>query len=150
MAQEAIDTSDQLTSDHENNIVFWKTRTKIFYTLSQIDTRYLPNALQSIEKAAELAPNDASISYNLGVLYGQNNDIKKGIGVLENTIKLKPNYQDAHFALGLFYREDAVDEKGKVVNQDYQQKAVMQMQYIIDHFPNNSNAKDALKSWEKK
>ncbi|MEK7534709.1 MAG: O-antigen ligase family protein [Patescibacteria group bacterium] len=150
LAQEAIDTSDQLTSDHENNIVFWKTRTKIFYTLSQIDTRYLPNALQSIEKAAELAPNDASISYNLGVLYGQNNDIKKGIGVLENTIKLKPNYQDAHFALGLFYREDAVDEKGKVVNQDYQQKAVMQMQYIIDHFPNNSNAKDALKSWEKK
>jgi len=150
LAQEAIDTSDQLTSNHENNVVFWKTRTKIFYTLSQIDTQYLPHALQSIEKAAELAPNDASTSYNLGVLYGQNNDIKKGIEALENTIKLKPNYQDAHFALGLFYREDAVDEKSKVVNQDYQQKAVGEMQYIIAHFPNNSNAKDALKSWEKK
>ena len=150
LAQEAIEINDQLTLDHEYNVVFYKTRTRIFYNLSQVDSQYLPLSLNAIQKAAMLSATDASISYNLGVLYGQNNDIKKGIAVLENTIKLKPDYQDAHYALGLFYHESSIDEKGVVVNESQQQKAIERMQYIIDNFPNSSSAKDAIKSWEKK
>ena len=149
LAQEAIDTSDQLTSRYEYNVVFWKSRTRIFYTLSQIDPQYLLLAQQAIEKAASLSPNDASISYNLGVLYGQNDDVKNGIITLENTIRLKPDYRDAYYALGLFYHDQAVDEKGKVINASMQEKAIKQMEYILNNLSHNdSPAKDALKSWK--
>jgi len=151
LAKEAIDISDQLTTNYENNVVFWKSRTRIFYTLSQVDPRYLPQALQSIEKTAELAPNDASISYNLGVLYGQNNNLKKSIEVLEKTIKLKPNYQDAYYALGLIYHEAAIDKEGKVINSALQKKAIEQMRFILTNLaPNNKSVKEALDSWEKR
>lgn len=151
LAQEAIEVSNLVTSSHPNNVVFWKTRVRLFYTLSQVDSRYLPLALDAIEKTAQLAPTDASISYNLGVLYGQNNDIKKAIEALNNTVNLKPDYRDAHYALGLFYHDAAIDKDGKVINSLMQKKAVEQMQYVLNNIsPNDSGATEALKTWEKK
>ena len=149
LAQEAINLSNEITSKHPNNVIFWKNRVRVFYTLSQADSRYLDLALSAIKTAASLAPNDASISYNLGVLYGQNGEVKMGIATLENTIKLKPDYKDAHYALGLFYREEALDKNGKVINPDLQEKAVGQMQYILNHLsPNDPAAKEALENWK--
>ena len=148
-AQEAIDLSNDITSKHPNNVVFWKNRVRLFYTLSQADSTYFDFALSAIKKAGDLAPNDASISYNLGILYGQNDDVKNGIKTLENTIRLKPDYKDAHFALGLFYRQQALDKNGKVINPDLQEKAVGQMQYILNHLsPNDPAAKEALENWK--
>ena len=43
-----------------------------------------PVTLDAIKKAAILAPTDATILYNLGVLYGQNNDSKKAIEILKS------------------------------------------------------------------
>ena len=150
LAKEAIETSNLVTSQHSNNIVFWKTRTRVFYSLAQADSRYLSLALESIKKAYALAPTDANISYNLGVLYGQNDDIKKGIETLENTIKLRPNYKDAYYALGLFYHQEAIDKNGKVIDFSMQKKAIAQMHFILDHIiPNDAQALDALKTWEK-
>ena len=150
LIQEAINTSNEIITKSPNNAVFWKTRTRVFYTLSQVDPRYLPRALDAIEKASLLAPADANIWYNLGVLYGQNNNIKKGIEALEKTVKLKPYYRDAHYALGLFYRTAALDEGGKVViDSVLQKKAISQMQYILDHIvPADTGAMDSLKTWK--
>jgi len=151
LAQEAINTSNEIVSKSPNNAVFWKTRVRLFYTLSQIDSRYLPKALEAIEKASILGPNDANISYNLGVLYGQNNNIQKGIEALEKTIKLKPDYRDAHYALGLYYHTASLDTNGKVVvNESLNQKAIAQMQYILDHLsPKDSAALESIKNWVK-
>jgi len=138
LVQEAINTSNEVISKYTNNVVFWKTRVRLFYTLSQIDSRYLPRALDGIQKASLLAPNDANIWYNLGVIYSQNNNIPKGIEALEKTIKLKPDYRDAHYALGLFYHQ----------NKD-QEKAIAQMQYILLHIaPADSGALESIKSWK--
>lgn len=138
LIQEAINTSNEIISRSPNNAVFWKTRTRLFHALSQIDSRYLPRAVDSIEKASILAPNDANIWYNLGVLYGQNNDIKKGIEALEKTVKLKPNYRNARYALGLYYHTASL-----------QKKALDQMQYILEHIsPKDSGALESIKSWE--
>ena len=149
LAREAINTSNEIVSKSPNNAVFWKTRVRLFYTLSQVDSKYLPRALDAIEKASLLAPADANIWYNLGVLYGQNNNIKKGIEALEKTVKLRPNYRDAHYALGLYYRTASLDEAGKViVNETLNQKAIAQMKYILDHLnPQDPGAKDSIKSW---
>jgi putative inorganic carbon (hco3(-)) transporter len=149
LVQEAIDTSNEIISHYSNNAVFWKTRVRLFYTLSQVDSRYLPRALDTIEKASLLAPNDANISYNLGVLYGQNGNLQKGIETLEKTITIKSNYKDAHYALGLFYHTAALDKSGKVVvDENLNRKALAQMQYIVDHIsPQDPSALSSLKSW---
>lgn len=149
LSQTSVKLSDDITGSYPNNIVYWKSRVRIFYTLAQVDPSYLGKALVAIKKADELAPNDASISYNLGVLYGQTGDSKTAVKELERTVSMRPDYQDARYALGIFYRELAVDAKGNVVNQDYNQKAIDQMNYILTKItPADTRAKDAISAWK--
>lgn len=148
-AQTAVALSNKVVTEHPNNIVFWKTRTRVFYALSQIDKQFLEYALDAMKKASALAPTDARISYNLGVLYGQLGDAPKAIQSLEKTIKLKPDYRDAYYALGLFYHSQAVDKNGKVTNPELQEKAVTTMRFILTNLAkDDKEAKDALASWE--
>ena len=147
LAEEAVKTSDEVTSQHPNNVVFWKDRVRIFYTLAQADQRYFPLALDATKKAAELAPTDADISYNLGILYGQNGDTKSAVSTLENTVKLKPDFVNAYYALGIFYHQLAINNKGQVVNQNYQQKAVDAINQMLKLSPGSQQALDALKTW---
>lgn len=142
LANEAIQTSMQLTTNYPHNINFLKSEVRVYYTLSQLNPVYLKNALETMKKIAVLAPTDAKISYNLGVLYGQNGETQKGIDTLQKTVQLKPDYRDAYFALGLFYHDLA--EK----DPQMQEKALDSMQYILDHFGKNDQAVlDTLKNW---
>ncbi|OGH38079.1 MAG: hypothetical protein A3B44_04275 [Candidatus Levybacteria bacterium RIFCSPLOWO2_01_FULL_38_21] len=151
LSKEAISTSNDLVSSYPNNFVFWKTRIRIFYTLSQADPRLLPLALEAVRKAAELSPSDASIIYNLGVIEGQNGNVDKAIEVLERAVKLKMDYHDAHYALGLFYNQKAVDKSGNVISREFLNKAIRQMKYILTYInSSDTRAKEALKTFEKK
>jgi putative inorganic carbon (HCO3(-)) transporter len=147
----AVALENKVTTEHPNNIVFWKTKVRIFYTLSQLDPSYLPLALEAIKQSAVLAPTDADISYNLGVLYGQNGDFKSAVTTLENTIKLKPDYKNgaAYFALAVFLHQLAIDSKGQVVNAQLNQKAIDELKLMIKYFGPNQQASDAIKTWEK-
>ncbi len=148
LLQNAIQTSNKVVAEHPNNITFWKSRVRLFYTLSQIDPKYLPFTLDAIKKAQQLAPTDATISYNLGILQGQSGDFNSAVKTLENTVKLRPAYREAHFGLALFYHQQAVDKNGKVINDALQQKAIEQMKYILEKIdPNDMQAQAALKSW---
>ncbi len=150
LAQEAIATSNEVVGSSSNNVVFWKTRVRIFYALSQADQRFLPMALTAIRRTAELAPNDASILYNLGVLEGQNGNLNEAIKALEKTVKIKPDFRDPYFALGLFYHQKSIDKNGRVVDKKLLEKAVAQMQYILTNISSkDAQAQDALKSWGK-
>ncbi len=151
LIKEAVTTSTDIVSSYPNNFVFWKTRIRIFYTLAQVDPQFLPSALEAVRKAADLSPNDASIIYNWGVIEGQSGNIGKAIEVLERAVKLKPDYKDAHYALGLFYNQAAIDKNGKVVNREFLNKAIGQMRYILTYFnSSDAGALDALKTLEKK
>ncbi len=148
LAQQAVSLSDEVLLSHPNNVVFWKTRVRIFYTLAQLDQRYLPYAVKAAEQAAAIAPTDAKIFWNLGVLYGQNGETEKAIATLEKTIQMKPDYVDAYYALGLFYHDSSVDANNKVVNKAYADKAISTMQYILDKLdPQNEQVKKALSEW---
>lgn len=138
LTSDAISLSDEIVGRNPNNVVFWKNRVRLFYTLAQGDPAnektYLVQALTSLEKAQELAPTDAKISYNLGVLYGQLDDFKKAITLLESSVKLKPDYRDAYFALGLFY-----DEIGE------RPKAIEAYEYILKNIdPEDEQVKESL------
>src|SRR3989344_6106095 len=151
LIKEAITTSNDLVSSYPNNFVFWKTRIRIFYTLAQIDAQFLPSALEAVRKAAQLSPNDASIVYNLGVIEGQSGNLDKAIEALERDVALKPDYKDAHYALGLFYNQKAVDKNGNVINREFLDKAIGQMKYILTYISSSdTGALDALKTLEKK
>ncbi len=150
LASESLATSDRLVRDHPNNIIFWKSRVRLLYTLSNLNPDFLPKALDAIRQTSILAPTDASVLYNLGVLYGQNNDSKKAVEVLEKTVEYKPDYKDAHFALGLFYHDLSINDKGKVIDTSYHQKSIDRMRYILKNLsPNDTGAKESLDLWEK-
>jgi putative inorganic carbon (hco3(-)) transporter len=140
--QEAVALNDDVVRTNPNNIVFWKNRVRLFYTLAQADTenekKYIQQAIDAITKARSLAPNDAKVTYNMGVMIGQSGDRKKAVEILEESIRLKPNYRDAYFALSLYY-----DELGQ------RQKAINAMQYILTNIdPNDEQAKETLEGWK--
>ncbi|MEK7571899.1 MAG: O-antigen ligase family protein [Patescibacteria group bacterium] len=155
LSKEAIRLSDQVVMKHPNNVVYWKNRVRLFYTLAQGDPQnqqvYLTNALQAIEKAYELAPNDAKIMYNYAVLLGQTGNQEKALELLQKTVTVKPDYRDAYYALGLFYRELAVDDSENVTNPELNQKAIETYQYILEEInPNDAEVKESLATWEDK
>ena len=124
-----------------------KPKSRIFYTLSQVDLPISRRRLWQLKKAAQLAPTDAVVSYNLGIFYGQNGDFKDAVATLQNTIKLKPDYNQAYYALGIFYHQLAIDKNGKVINESYNQKAIAEMKLLIKYFGPNQQASDAIKTW---
>lgn len=148
LSQTAVQISDTLTQTHPNIVTFWKTRVRIFYALSQVNPEYLTQALTAIQKAALLAPTDAKVSYNLGLLYGQTGDYAKAITTLQNTIVLKKDYHDAYYALGLFYHTAATSKTGIITNPELAQKGIEEMHFILQNFnPKDNQALTALKAW---
>ena len=151
-AKNAVALSDEVVRNHPNNVVYWKDRVRVFYTLSATDQAdapmYLQYAVQAINTAKTLAPTDAKIAYNQGVLYGQAGDLLQGIQILNDTIKLKPDYTDAYIALGLFYHQAAIDQTGKIIKPDMQQKAISTYEYVLTNLdPNNKDVKKNLEQW---
>lgn len=147
LAQEAIQLSDDIVANHPNSLIYWKSRIRIFYLLSQVNPNFLSLALAAAQKAHTLAPTDAKISYNLGLLYAQTNAINKGIETLKQTIALKPDYHDAYYALGVLLHQKAVDKDGKIIDAAMQQQAVKNMRFILMLSPTDKQALDMLRSW---
>ncbi len=163
LAMEAISLDNQVIENHPNNIVFWKNRLRIFYSLANGDSQnkatYLSESIKSLNKSRELAPTDAKISYNLGVLLGQTGNPQEAVTVLEKTIELKPDYSDAYFALGLIYHQLAIGQttatasssgQETIVNPELQKKAINVFQYVLDNLnPNDEQIKKTLEEWKK-
>ncbi|OGH23157.1 MAG: hypothetical protein A3F31_04160 [Candidatus Levybacteria bacterium RIFCSPHIGHO2_12_FULL_38_12] len=148
LVQDSMELSNQLNTDYPNNIVFLKTRVRVFSQLAQVNEQYLQIALDALIKAKELAPTDAKIAYNLGVIFGELGNKDNTIYELKRATELRPNYLDSYYALGLFYHQLSLDKNGKIENQQYFDKGVKQMRYIISHFSNSDSAKTALKTWD--
>lgn len=111
LANQAISDSNIVVDSAPNSMPFWKTRTRVFYQLATIDSKLTLEALNAIKKAADLAPTDAKVHYNLAILYGRTADLNSAIKTMAETINLKPDYRDAYYALGLYY--DQVGQKDK-------------------------------------
>jgi O-antigen ligase len=112
-----------------NNVSFLKTKSSIFIQLSTIDNKLLTNAADSINQAILLAPTDAKLYYNLGLVYLRLQKIDHAQKTLEKAVELKSNYRDARFALAIVYEQ-----------KDDNQKAKEQLNYILQ----NIDPEDAL------
>lgn len=133
-AREAIVENKKALEVSPVNVSFWKTRTRIFYTLSALNDGYNEDALEAVKKANELAPTDAKIAYNLAVLYGRVGKQDKAMKTLEETIRLKPDYRDARYALALYLKAT-----GK------QEEAQEQLKYILEKIsPDDEQVKELM------
>lgn len=110
---EATSLSDELITRYPNNINYWKTRTKVYYTLSQLDPQMTKISLEAILKAWELAPNDPKIAYNAGLLYAKVDQNDSAIKSLQKSVQLKPDYYEPYWALVLFYEQLGEKDKEK-------------------------------------
>ncbi|CAN5154173.1 hypothetical protein BH09PAT1_BH09PAT1_2090 [soil metagenome] len=150
LAQQAVQLSNDVITSYPDNVVFWKTRVRVFYLLAQVNPAYYSQALDAILHAKKLAPSDAKISYNVGVLYGQNNMVEDGIKELSATIKLKPNYRDAYYARAIFYHQLSQKATGQQA-VDFNTKAVTDMHYILNSLvPADPDVMKVLTSWGEK
>lgn len=113
LLNESVAASNIAVRTSPNNVNFFKTRTRVFYALAQIDQKYLSEAINSLEKARQLSPTDPKIAYNLGLLYGRTGKANEAIEMLKKASALKPDYKDSHFALALFYKEQGEKSKAK-------------------------------------
>ncbi len=138
LGQAAIDASDkaiQLNSAHLN---FYKTRSRVFITLTQIDSTMLQYSAQALQVALSLAPTDAKLMYNLGIVQlGLENPVS-GIEWLQKAVQAKPDYAAARIQLGDAYLAALQPEKAKT-----------EYQYILEHIaPNDPRAAASLASVE--
>lgn len=143
--QQAKALSDYVVSKHPQNIVFYKTRARVLFALSEIDPTFLDQAIAEIEQARTLAPTDAKLAFNEGLFYQQKGDLDNAVKYVSQAIALKPNYADAYNSLALMYADLA--KKNPRNAAIYKQKEKDSVEYILTHIdPNNKAAKDLLKT----
>ncbi|MCL5676080.1 MAG: O-antigen ligase family protein [Patescibacteria group bacterium] len=139
LTDQTIAQSDYAINEEPNNLNYYKTRTRVFYALAEIDPKYNNGALSAIEKAAELAPTDPKIHYNLAILYGRAGETQKALDILKETVKLKPDYRDPYYALALLEKDLGQTEAAKT-----------NLEFILKHLnPNDQEAKQKLEEWNK-
>ncbi len=119
LARQALAESDTAITISPQNVNFWKSRTKIFYSFSAFDPQFTPAAIETLERALLLSPTDPKIVYNLAILNGRQNDNNKAIEMLQMAIKLKPNYRDAYLALYIFYTEVKQPQLARTTLSEY-------------------------------
>ncbi len=147
LAQQAKFLSDSVISRHPNNVVFWKSRTRIMYSLAQIDPSLYSYAIEAIDTASKLAPTDAKVLYNKALLYDQGGQREQALKLLTQTIKLKPNYRDALYAKALIHSEiaESITATNSAQAQQERSQAIEDLQLILNHIvPNDTQAKELL------
>jgi len=92
---------------------FYRQQAQTYFILGRIDIEYLQESQKLLLKAHQLAPTDAKITYNLGVLAYQQHHLSQAITWLEKTIILKSNYEKAYLWLAEFYQENNQNQKAQ-------------------------------------
>jgi putative inorganic carbon (hco3(-)) transporter len=135
LAKSSINESNIALTISPNNVNFWKTRTKIYYTFSQIDPQFNKLAIDALTKAQQLSPNDPKIYYNLAILYGRAGTNNKAIELLQFAKKIKPNYRDAYYALYAFYTDEKKPNEARSSLEEY----------LLKVDPNDKDFQDRIK-----
>lgn len=81
------------------NLNFHKTRIRVLFFLAQIDPDFYPQTLGALRQAISLAPTDAKLRYNLGILEQELGQTATAKLTLQKSLELKPDYAAARQAL---------------------------------------------------
>ena len=132
LAATAKALSDENVLKYPNNVVFHKSRTRVLYSISEIDHTYLDAAISSLQKGIELAPTDAKNVLNMGLFLAQKGDMPGAIASLNKAKELRPNYRDAYYYLGSFYKFLSEQEgTTEVQKKEYKDKAIEELEFTL-------------------
>ncbi len=133
IAQQAVAYSNKALDLNRVHLNYYKTRARLFVNLTSIDPQYAVNASQTLIQAIQLAPTDAKLWYNLGLLLEQIGDTPRALQMYQKTVELKPNYEAARMDLARLYQSSGSAELAKE-----------QYDYILQNInPNNPQAASA-------
>jgi len=134
----AKEKADEMIADNPHNLNFYKTKTRILATLAPQDPDLLNEAEETLIKASELAPTDPKVRYNLALIRLNQGKTDQSIVDLEQTVLMKPNYEEARMTLAKLY-----------AIQNNPQKAIEQYRYVLDKIqPANTLAQSGIASIE--
>jgi tetratricopeptide (TPR) repeat protein len=139
--------SDEVARDNPNNVVYWKARTRVLFSLAELSPQLLPEAVEAIDRANALAPTDAKIIYNQALIYDQTGKKDEALKLLDKAVQLKPNYRDAYYAKALFLTQLAEENKDNPKGSEYNTQAKKILNFIIENIaPQDQQANDLLKT----
>ena len=119
LATLAIEENTKALKISPRNVNFYKTRTKVYYTLSALEPTFNAKAVEALEAALPLSPNDPKIYYNLAILVGREGNTEKAVQYLLKAKELKSNYRDVYFALWVFYTDEKKLTEAQAILQEY-------------------------------
>jgi len=120
------------------NTSFYRTAIRTYYQLSALDDKYQKTTLQMLDKTIQLAPTDAKVYYNKGLILGQFGQTDEGLKALQKAIELKSNYREAYLTLGEFYQQLGQKDQAKEAYTT-----------VFKLVPNDPEALDKMKELEK-
>jgi len=132
----AIDQIEKAVALSPANVNLKRTKFGVYVVLSAINPNYLIDAKNTLEAAIVLAPTDAKIYYNLGLVYARTGQMDLALSTLKKTVELKANYKDARLA----YAYILIDKKENEAAKD-------QLNYILTNIdPTDSLTIQTLES----
>ena len=134
-------------SQSPKNVLYWKTKAKIYYLFFQmdLDSKNMKIAIDALEKAQKLAPTDPKIPYTLAffqsILYDHSKNTKekefyrrKSLEAIDEAIGLKKDMLEAYLLKGQLLKKYKKIEESKKVYQ-----------YILQNLdPQNEEAKKEM------
>jgi tetratricopeptide (TPR) repeat protein len=137
---------------------------QVYELNATLDGGDVKESIAKFEKAFTNDPTNASLAFNLGVLYDKTQDLEKTKEYYEKAISLKPEYGDAYFNLGVMYFnagvaknkemnavDDAKDKDGKIYTglkaerDELFKKALPNLEKAYEIDPKNADYKSNLK-----
>lgn len=95
LGEMAIRASDEMLKLNPRHLNFYKSRARVLLTLSQIAPDLMKEVLNVLTKAQDLAPTDAKLTYNRGLIQDQLGNKEEALKLLKQAVLMKPNYDGA-------------------------------------------------------
>ena len=138
LARGYLEKAIQLKSDYAS--------ARFLLASTDIKEGKIQEAITKLEETQRLAPLDAGLAFQIGVLYFNNNQIDQAQTQFEKAIAIDPNYSNARYFLGLIYdkkeNKKAAIEQFEVIekfNPDNQE-----VKKILDNLRNNRPALEGI------
>jgi cytochrome c-type biogenesis protein CcmH/NrfG len=100
-------TDDQAKSFIKQALAIKPDYTDAMFLLAQIDTNEgdVADAISEAQYASQVAPNDPTVFFRLGLLEYSNSNYTEAVSALETAVVLDPQYLDARYYLALSYKK---------------------------------------------
>ncbi|MBP7768342.1 O-antigen ligase family protein [Candidatus Woesebacteria bacterium] len=136
LSKEAVAASDLVLQLNPSQLNFYKTRARILINLSQINPQLLEQAKEVLTTATKLAPTDAKLVYNLGLIEVWQDNMQAGMEYFKKALELRPGYDTVRTQLADMY----------IANKNYP-AALEQLEYIVTNInPNDAVARAKIAS----